>query len=455
MNLEARGVTYSYAPERRAIDSIDLTIGSGEITFVIGKNGSGKSTLFSCLAGTRIPDSGTITVDGADLGAIVPRDRARLISVVAQTVDAGLSYTAIESVLLGRIPYRSVTSGPSSDDLAIAEQALGSVGLLHLADRPVSEMSGGERQLVRIARGICQQTPLLIMDEPGAHLDPANRERVLDLVGQLARNGTSFILSSHDPNEALRYATSVLVLRDGALVDAGEPVSVLTPETIAAAFGLRTVRVEADIDTGPTLVATRPPRIAAESIAERDGFLGRIAGEGGHTDGGALVIVTGLQRTGKTTWCRSFIDVAREAGYAVSGLLAPAVFDGRHKIAIDQVDVGSGETRRLAERVRSTRGRWEFGNGDPRHAWVFHDDTIAWANSVLEAEARGDIDLLVIDEIGPLELSRGEGFSSALALISSRRYRLAVVVVRSSLVPAALERWPWAIPIHTAGDVAE
>lgn len=445
MKLSAQGVTYRYGGLQNAIEDVSVNLDVGEIVCVLGKNGSGKSTLLSCLGGVLQPDRGTVSMDGVDLFSLALPDRARQIGSVAQTVEQGFSYTAFESVLLGRTPHLPALAGPAEGDYEIAEEALGGVGLLHLADRPVRRMSGGEQQLIRIARGLCQRTAILLLDEPGAHLDPANRERVLEVMAQLAVRGTAFMFSSHEPNDALGYADRVIILRDGQVLAAGVPDEVITPETIAAAFGVRTRRITEDGQ--PALLPLRPPVVAPESIRDPGGVLDALFGQG--TTTGNIVLVSGLRQTGKTTWCRSLVEEARRGEISVAGLLAPAVFDGRHKSAIDQLDLRSGVNRRLAERQRAFRGRWAFGNNNPRDAWRFDDDTIAWANRVLEDETARTQELVIIDEIGPLELLRGEGLTTALSLLDARRYRLAVVVIRSSLIPRALERWPWAIPIRT------
>lgn len=447
MRLEARDVTYSYEGTRNALEGVSLSLDAGEIICVLGRNGGGKSTLLACLGGALKPSRGVVTIDGADLAGMAPRDRARKIGSVLQSVERGFSFTAFESVLLGRTPHLSVPVGPTGRDYEIAEEALGSVGLSHLADRPITEMSGGEQQLVRIARGLCQRTPILLLDEPGAHLDPANRERILEVIAQLAIRGTGFLFTSHDPNDALGYAHRTIVLRDGAVLAEGAPRDVIEPETIAAAFGVRTRSIGPD--EGPALVPLRPPVVAPESIAQPGGFLAGLFDSGATR--GNIVLVSGLRQTGKTTWCRALVEHARDAGIAAAGLLAPAVFDGRHKSAIDQLDLRTGEIRRLAERRRAFRGRWAFGNNEPRTAWRFDDGTIAWANSVLLEERERDArpDVLIVDELGPLELIHGEGIATAMTILDERRYRLAVVVVRSSLLARALDRWPWAIPIRT------
>ncbi len=443
MQLAVNNVSFAYEDGTRAITDVSIAIRSGEIGFILGKNGSGKSTLLSCIAGIRVPSSGTITLDGEEVLDLSPRRRAQTIGFVGQTIDPGFSFSALESVLLGRTPHVGPFSTPGPEDTGIAEESLGSVGLLHYANRPVSQMSGGEQQLVRIARGLCQRAPVLLLDEPGAHLDPANRERILEIIAQLATGGTAFLLSSHDPNDALRFGNHVTLLRDGRVLAAGEPRDALEPAEIAAAFGLRSSR--SVVAGEEVLVSLRPRFVTPESIQQNTGFLGDLY----RSPGGATVLVTGLRGTGKTTWCTELIAAAASVGIAAAGVVAPAVFDGRHKVAIDQTDLRTNTTRRLATRIRAYRGRWAFGNDEPRRAWEFDDEVIAWINGVFDRELSQEAPLVVVDEIGPLELLHGEGVQAALRLIDERRYRLAAVVVRSSLVAQALERWPWAIPIRT------
>lgn len=145
-----------------------------------------------------------------------------------------------EMALMGRAPHLSLFGSPSAADRAIADEALENVGLQDLRERPYTEISGGERQLTLIARGLAQKCDVLLMDEPTAHLDLSNQHRVLEMVDHLARQGLSFIISSHAPNQALSYASRVLLLHKGRVLAYGSPQETLTETLLSTAYGMRT-----------------------------------------------------------------------------------------------------------------------------------------------------------------------------------------------------------------------
>jgi nucleoside-triphosphatase THEP1 len=153
---------------------------------------------------------------------------------------------------------------------------------------------------------------------------------------------------------------------------------------------------------------------------------------------GRLVLVTGPSGLGKTRWCQALADRAGARGIPVAGLVSPAVFEGEVKTGIDMLDLGSGERRRLAIR----RGEPEIGQETT--CWQFDDEILNWGNSILAG--LDACPFFILDELGPLELQRGAGLTSGIDLVSARRYRLACVVVRPSLLDAAQELWPWAEP---------
>ncbi len=153
-----------------------------------------------------------------------------------------------------------------------------------------------------------------------------------------------------------------------------------------------------------------------------------------------LVLITGESEAGKTTWCRALIDRALARGLQPRGLISPAVFDSVSKIAIDLVDIASRERKRLAERRPADQSPAVYARGT--HNWLFNDPVLAWGNAVLLNLPPSD--LLILDELGPLELLENDGLTSGLKLIDEGQYRLACVVIRPSLLATALERWPWA-----------
>ncbi len=155
---------------------------------------------------------------------------------------------------------------------------------------------------------------------------------------------------------------------------------------------------------------------------------------------GKLILVTGQSGSGKTRWCQALVEQAKARGVHVVGLVSPAVFEGANKIGIDLVDVESGSRRRLAVR------RGKSGNGQFTADWDFNDEVLAWGNLLL-----GQLDtcqLLICDEMGPLELDRGIGLIKGIGLINARRYGLACVVVRLSLLEIARNLWPWGLISH-------
>ncbi len=240
MKLDVQNVAFAYRPDTPVVHEVSFRLAEGEVLYVLGHNGSGKTTLLSCISGVLRPTAGRVLLDGEDVRRYSPAERARRIGHVPQVHVPAFAYTAREMVLMGRAPHLSLFESPRRADHAIADDALASVGLGHLADRPYTELSGGERQLVMVARGLAQQSRLLLLDEPDAHLDPKNQHRVLELVVGLARQGLAFIVSSHAPNNALLYADRVLVMKQGRMLALGSAAEVLTAPLLSAAYDMDT-----------------------------------------------------------------------------------------------------------------------------------------------------------------------------------------------------------------------
>ena len=437
MRLEAQHLNFAYLPGKTVLHDVSLAVEPGETLFILGRNGSGKSTLVSCLAGLIHPDSGGVTLDGEDIQSLSAAERARKVGLIPQTHTPAFGYTVREMVLMGRAPHLGWLGAPSREDHAIVEEALAQVGIFELADRPYTEISGGEGQLVLIARGLAQQCQVLLMDEPTAHLDLSNRHRVLEIVNQLSERGLSFVICSHSPNNALAYADRVLLLTGGWVTAQGGPENTLTESLLSSVYGIRT-EVILDGRKPVAVVTQRPIALLPESLSDPDSLLSEVFGQRGETP--QLILVTGLSGVGKTTWCSRLIELARTAGMTVNGVLSPGNFQEGRKVGIDVLNLGTGEGRQLArlridQAVQVSTPRWEF---DP--------EALDWANAALAEAAVGD--LLVIDELGPLEFFQGKGLTAGLARLDERAYQVAAVVVRSSLLPNALQRWPEAIVVN-------
>ncbi len=238
MRLVADRIHYAYRPGRDVLSDVSLTLDEGRVLFVLGANGSGKTTLLDCLAGVRTPHTGRVTMDGTRLSELKPRNRAGRIGVVPQVHEPVFSYTVGEAVLMGRAPHLGLFSHPGKDDWAAVARALEAVGIAELRTRPYTQISGGERQLVLIARGLVQGAGCLLMDEPAAHLDPHHQHDILHVVRQLASEGYSFVVTSHHPNNALLYANGVVFLADGASIVAGPPDTAIDEGNLRAAYGM-------------------------------------------------------------------------------------------------------------------------------------------------------------------------------------------------------------------------
>jgi len=238
MRLVADRICYAYRLGNDVLRDVSLAVSGGQTLFVLGANGSGKTTLLDCLSWIRTPRSGRVTVDGIRLADLSARDRARRIGVVPQLHEPVFSYTVGQAVLMGRAPHLGLFARPGRDDREAVARALDTVGATGLKDRPYTGISGGERQLVLVARGLAQGASCLLMDEPAAHLDPHHQHDVLNVVRQLADEGFSFVVTSHHPNNALLYADEVVFLADGASIIRGAPEVAITEESLRAAYAM-------------------------------------------------------------------------------------------------------------------------------------------------------------------------------------------------------------------------
>ncbi len=441
MNLSATHLSFAYSPEKMVLHDVSLDLSAGETLYVLGRNGGGKTTLLACLAGLLNPEKGEVFIDNRNLLDYSATERAKLIGLIPQLHIPAFAYSVFDMVMMGRAPHLGWLQSPKSSDHSVVEEALELVGLTDLKERPYTEISGGERQLVLIARGLAQKCRILLMDEPTAHLDLSNQHRVLEIIDQLSRQGLAFIISSHAPNDALSYADNVLLLNGGWVTDYGKPQEILTESALSAVYGVRTeviYQVENGQSNPRAVVPRKPLTIRPDSIKDPKSILGSLFKGRDHTQ--QLIIVTGLSGAGKTTWCQNLVKNAKSENLSINGILSPGRFQGDKKIGINIVNLASGEEKKLASLNEKDQTRLST----PR--WAFNADSMIWANQVLENANVWD--LLIIDEIGPLELLRNEGLLAGLKLIDEGRYKVACVVVRSSLLLKALQRWPEALVIN-------
>lgn len=218
--LEARGLAIGY--RHHAVgEEIDLTLADGEVLCLLGPNGSGKTTLFRTLLGILPALRGEVRVAGRQIGEWHRRDLARRLAYVPQSHAGLFAFTVEEVVLMGRTARIDRFATPSARDREVAHQALDALGIGLLAERVYTEISGGERQLALIARALAQEATILILDEPTASLDFGNQLRVLEHIAGLKTRGLAILMSTHQPEHALRVADRIAFLKTGRIVAQG------------------------------------------------------------------------------------------------------------------------------------------------------------------------------------------------------------------------------------------
>lgn len=237
MRLQVRELSYSYGTNN-VLNRVSFHANEGELLSVLGPNGAGKSTLFRCILGLLQPTQGTITLDGTDLSAYSPTKLARHIAYIPQSHRPTFHYSVFDMVLMGTTAQVGQIRTPNKHHIAMAEAALERLGILDLMYRDFEQISGGEQQLVLIARAIAQQAKLLVMDEPSANLDLGNRFRVMQTVRELADEGYTVIQSTHDPEQAYRCSNRIIALHNRQIIADGTPQEVMRSELISRLYGV-------------------------------------------------------------------------------------------------------------------------------------------------------------------------------------------------------------------------
>jgi iron complex transport system ATP-binding protein len=229
----------SYAYGKSAVlKHVRFSVASGDFFVIIGPNGSGKTTLMKLMAGLEKLPEGKLSILGREIQNYKKKDLARKIAFVPQEVPTDFPFTVMEVVLMGRSPYQGTLGLERARDVEKARQAITFTGISHLADRKLNALSGGERQRVFIARAICQEPEIMLLDEPTASLDLAHQIRIMDLMEKLQQEKKiTIVMVSHDLNLAAMYGTRLLLLNKGEIVKIGLPEEVLTFQTLEDAYG--------------------------------------------------------------------------------------------------------------------------------------------------------------------------------------------------------------------------
>lgn len=237
MEFEFRNLSCGYG-QQRVIDDISLSINAGEVIGLLGANGCGKTTLIKTILGLLPIQRGEVLLDGKNIKSWSSAQIARVIGYIPQMHTPPFPFQVLDVVLMGRTAHINPFSSPSKKDVRIAERALEMLDILYLRDRVYTEISGGERQLVLIARALAQEPRILIMDEPTASLDFGNQIKVLSHVRQLAGMNIAVLMSCHFPEHAFIYSNRVVLLNEGRILHSGTPGETITAERLKTLYGV-------------------------------------------------------------------------------------------------------------------------------------------------------------------------------------------------------------------------
>lgn len=254
MKLSGHDLTIGYS-DRVVGRNLDVELATGEVLALLGPNGGGKTTLLKTLLGLLVPHAGEVRLGDQPLAGYASRERARLIAYVPQSHAATFAFTVEAVVLMGRTAHGNLFSRPSAADRAVAARVLERFGIAHLAERPYTEISGGERQLALLARALAQEPQFIVLDEPTASLDFGNQGKVMREIRALAASGLGVLFTTHDPNHAMRAADRAYLLRQGSRLAEGVTASVLNRGQLEALYG---APVDVLTDTGSRISAFLP-----------------------------------------------------------------------------------------------------------------------------------------------------------------------------------------------------
>ena len=236
---QVKDLTFSYpSGDRKVLDGASLTLNRGEVLCILGPNGAGKTTLLNCMAGLLKPDSGSISLCGKDLAEMKAKEIAALVGYVPQMHTPSFDYTVLDFVLMGRAPATGTFSRPTAEDEESCMEGLRSMGLAHLAHRSYLNLSGGERQQLLIVRAIVQKPEAILFDEPTAHLDYGNQHRVLRRIREMAEEGFSVVITTHNPDHALLLGGKAAIVRFDGKILQGDSSDILTEELLRDVYGI-------------------------------------------------------------------------------------------------------------------------------------------------------------------------------------------------------------------------
>ena len=234
--LEVKDLSFAYRKDKEIFKNVSFTLNSGEIISIIGPNGTGKTTLIKCVLSLLKPQKGTVKVDGVNIKDMSHKERSRKISYVPQAGAMIFNYRVIDVLVIGRVSHFKGGGSASIKDIEIVNQVIADLEIEHLKYSQFNELSGGEKQMVYLARAIVQDAKIIIMDEPTSNLDYKNQIKILKVLNDLAIKNYSIIMTSHFPEHALFLKTKALLLKGKRVFEYGEALDVISSESLTSLY---------------------------------------------------------------------------------------------------------------------------------------------------------------------------------------------------------------------------
>jgi len=236
--LEVKNATFSYDGKKNIFEDVSFSVEGGDIFCVLGPNGTGKSTLLRCLCNLYELNEGSVCIDGKNITSYSPSKLAKKIGFIPQIHTPTFPYSVLQVVMMGRTPHLNTFATPSERDYKIAEESLRTVNIEHIRDKPYTELSGGQMQLVLMARVLAQEPEILLLDEPTSHLDVSNQIQTIEMIRKLSRKGLSLVMTSHFPDHTFLSSSKVGIMKDRKFLAIGSADSVVTEKNLHDTYGV-------------------------------------------------------------------------------------------------------------------------------------------------------------------------------------------------------------------------